>query len=91
MKHCYKYWIDRNKAYHNETVQKERIMNWYQKVKEEMINCECPQVKSFTRRNELDETHTSPHVMQQWMHNVNEMHRKAEKRPKNDIRRYFEC
>ena len=64
-------------------------MNWYKKIKEAMINCEYPQVKTFARRNKLNENNTSPYVMQQWIYNVNEIHRKAEKRPRNEIRRCF--
>ena len=65
VKHCYKCQIDRNKACHNETVQKERTMNCCKKVKESMTNFEYPQVKSFARRNKLNENNTSPYVMQQ--------------------------
>ena len=56
-----------------------------------MINCECPHIKVFVSRSELDKNHTKPHILQQWIYNVKEMHNKVEKLPKNDIRRYFEC
>ena len=56
-----------------------------------MLNFEHPQVKAFVRRNKLNENNTSPYVMQQWSYNVNEMREKAEKRPRNDVRRCFEC
>ena len=65
-------------------------MKWYKKVKEAMINCEYPHVKVFVLCSELDKNHTKPHILQQWVHNVKEMYNKAEKLPKNDIRRYFE-
>lgn len=56
-----------------------------------MINCEYPQANAFVWRNESNVNNTLPQAMQQWIYNVNEMHKKTEKRPRNDIRRYFEC
>ena len=43
---------------------KKKIMNWCEKVKEAMIDCEYPQVKAFARRNKLNENNISPCVMQ---------------------------
>ena len=56
-----------------------------------MINCEDPQVNVFSQRNILNANNSSPQVMQQWMCDANEMHKKAEKRPRNDTRRFFQC
>ena len=63
VQHYYECWIERNKIYHNERIQSKRIMNWYQKVKESMINSQYPQVQAFILRNELDPTKTKPHVL----------------------------
>ena len=52
--HYYECWIDRNKKYHEEEFQRNRIIKWYQKVKESMINSPYPQVKAFVQRNQLD-------------------------------------
>ena len=56
-----------------------------------MRNSHYPQVRVFVIYNELDPTKTKPHVLQRWIYNINEMHKKAVKKPKNNIRRYFEC
>ena len=56
-----------------------------------MINSQFPQVRAFILHNKLDLSRSKPHVLQRWIYNANEMYRKAEKRPMNDIRRYCEC
>ena len=56
-----------------------------------MINSLYPQVRAFVIRNELDPTKVKSNVLQRWIYNVKEMYKKADKRPKNDIRRYCEC
>ena len=88
--HYYECWIDRNMKYHEEEFQCNRIIKWYQKVKESMINSPYPQVKAFVQRNQLDTECVKIQAMQRWIYNVNEMVKKAEEKPKNDIRRYFE-
>ena len=49
-----------------------------------------PQVKAFVMRNELDPEKVKLHVLQRWIYNMKEMVKKADKRPKNNIRRYYE-
>ena len=66
-------------------------VQWYQKVKEVMINSQYPQVWAFVRRNELGLIKVKPYVLQQWIYNIKEMKKKADKIPKNDIRKYCEC
>ena len=88
--HYYECWIDRNKKYHEEEFQRNRIIKWYQKVKESMINSPYPQVKAFVQRNQLDTERVKTQAMQRWIYNVKEMVKKAEEKPKNDIRRYCE-
>ena len=66
-------------------------MDQYQKVKESMRNCKYPQVKAFIRKGDLDVNNMQIWVLQQQIYNVKEIYRKAEKRPKNDIQRYFKC
>lgn len=39
----------RNKAYHDEQVQRKRVVQWYEKEKEEVENSEYSQVKLFAR------------------------------------------
>jgi len=56
-----------------------------------MINSPYTQVRAFIIRNELDPKKVKPHALQRWIYNVKEMQKKADKRPKNDIRRYCEC
>ena len=56
-----------------------------------MINCKYPQVEVHARRNKLNVNSTSPHMMQKGIYNVNEMCKKVERRPRNNIKRCFEC
>jgi len=55
-----------------------------------MRNSPYPQVKAFVMRNELDPEKVKPHVLQRWIYNMKEIVKKADKRPKNDIRQYCE-
>ena len=89
VEHYYNYWIDRNKSFHDEEYQKERIMQWYQKVKESMRESPYPQVKAYVQRNDLNIDRTTLNNIVRWIYNVKEMVKKADKRPQNDIRRYF--
>ena len=89
IEHYYNCWIDRNKSFHDEEYQKERIMQWYQKVKESMRESPYPQVKAYVQRNELNIDRTTLNNIVRWIYNVKEMVKKADKRPQNDIRRYF--
>ena len=76
---CYQCWIDRNKACHNEIVQRERVMKWCQKVKEAMASSEYPQAKALARKSELDTSNAKTCVLQQWACNAKEMRRKAKR------------
>ena len=64
-------------------------MKQYQKVKVLIINSTYPLVRAFSMRNELKLTKTKTHVVQYQIYNANEMHTKADKRAKNNIRRYY--
>ena len=48
-----------------------------------------PQVKAYVQRNELNIDRTTLNNIVRWIYNVKEMVKKADKRPQNDIRRYF--
>ena len=64
-------------------------MQWYQKIKESMRDSPYPQVKAFVQRNELNVERATSNTITRWIYNIKEMVKKADKRPKNDIRRYF--
>ena len=48
------YWKDRNEAIHNKTIQRERMVDQYNKVKIDIELSEYPQMKKFTVRNKID-------------------------------------
>ena len=62
MNYC-KCWIDINKSYHDEKVQSKRIIQWYTKVKESMMNSSYSQVKAFVTRNEINPEKVKPYVL----------------------------
>ena len=48
-------------------------------------------VNMFVRRNQIEVNDCDTEVIKHWIYNNKEVMKKAEKIPKNDIRRYFEC
>ena len=48
-------------------------------------------VNIFIRRNQIEVKDCDTETIKRWIYNVKEVMKKAEKIPKNDIRRYFEC
>ena len=66
------------------------MREWYGNVVKEVENGEYPQIKVFVRRNKLNMNDVNVDTVLRWMCNVKEMRKKAEKIPKNGIRRYFE-
>ena len=88
--HYHECWIDRNKSYHEEEFQRERIMKWHQKAKEAMINSPCQQIKAFVQQNQLDTERVKNQTMQRQTCNAKEIAKKADEKPKNDMRRHYE-
>ena len=56
-KHCMLHyescWDHRNESYHNETIQRERIIKWHEKVKTRVERDKLMQVKLFVIRNRI--------------------------------------
>ena len=63
---------------------------WYNNVVKEVENDDFPQVKVFIRWNRTNVNNIQIDTVVRWIYNVKEMKIRAEKIPKNDIRRYFE-
>ena len=57
MHHCVIYykkcWDHRNKSYHDEAIQRQRVLKWYSKVKEQIDTKEPTQVKLLILRNKI--------------------------------------
>ena len=83
-------WDNRNQSLHSETVQRERVLEWYSKVKAQVETKEPRQVKLFAMRNHIQVERCRMETVLQWIYNVLKMIKKVEKVPQNDIRRYFE-
>ena len=83
-------WRHRNDEFHDEAKQRNRFINWYEKLKKEVESHEPPQVKLFVRRSALDLKRCSTETIRTWIHNVKELQKKVQKLSKGDIRRYFE-
>ena len=92
--HCVMYykkcWDHRNKAYHNEAIQRERVIKWYRNIKEQIETKEPMQVRLFIIRNRIQIEHCKTERITQWIYNAMKMIRKCKELPQNDIRRYFE-
>ena len=86
-----KCWKHRNNAYHDEEKQRERLIKWCERTKLQVEMHEPEQVKLFMRRNKIDVTRCENETMRLWICNANELRKKVEKFPANDIRRHFEC
>ena len=52
-------------------------------------NIKCLQAKVFVRKNELRINLIKTEIVQEWIMNLKEMKRKADRVPMNDIRRFF--
>ena len=84
-------WKHRNDVYHNEEKQRERLIKWHERIKLQVEMHEPEQVKIFMRRNKIDATRCKNETIRLWISNVNELRKKVEKLPANDIRRHFKC
>ena len=83
-------WKHRNEVFHNEKLQRVRMIKWYEKLKEEVEMNDPPQVKLFAQRTALDVERSNTETIKMWIQNVKELQRKVEKLPKGDIRRFCE-
>ena len=94
IKHCVKYynkcWNYRNKYYHNDEKQKERIIKQYKNIKRHVEDIEPLQVRIFIRRNKLNLQNSLIEIITRWVYNVKEIIKKVSKLPQNDKRRYCE-
>ena len=86
-----KCWMHRNESYHNPETQRNRIIEWYNKLKSYIERDEPLIVKLFVRKNPINVEDSNTETIKRWIYNVKEIMKKAEKLPRNDIRRYFEC
>ena len=69
---------------------KERIVKWYNKEKERAEKSELTQVRMFASKSKINVENSAVDMIKRWITNVKDIEKKAEKLPKNDIRRYFE-
>ena len=84
-----KCWDHRNKSYHDEAIQRQRVLKWYSKVKEQIDTKEPIQVKLFILRNKIQPEQSRTKAIVQWIYNAMKMIKKVQTLPQNDIRRYF--
>ena len=103
MRHCVmcykKCWDHRNESYHDETIQRQRVMKWHCKVKEQIETKEPLQVRLFIIRNKIQVEQCRTETIVQWMHNAMKMIKKAKNNQKMTLgdtlglRRFdtFEC
>ena len=84
-------WKHRNKAYHDPIKQRNRVVEWYNKLKSYIERSEPRMINMFIRINQIDVNSCNTETIRQWIYNAKEVMKKVEKLPKNDIRRYFEC
>ena len=84
------YWKYRNEEYHDPLKQRNRILEWYHKLKNYIERNESRMVNMFIRRHQIEVNNCNTETIKCWIYNAKEVMKKAEKIPKNDIRRYFE-
>ena len=81
--------IHRNKTYHDEEKQKERIIKQYQNKKERAENSDMQQVKEYVKKFTINIKWCSIETIKTWIKNLKIIEKKIRKVPKNDIRRYL--
>ena len=82
-------WDKRNESLHNDRMQRQRAIQWYNNIKRYVESNEPRRVQLFAARTELQIDQSRTETILQWIYNVKTMIRKVEKIPQNDIRRYF--
>ena len=93
IRHCvmhYKLcWDDRNEALHDDGMQRQRAMQWCNKVKKHVEHNKPRSVKLFADRTDVKIDQSRTETILQWICNVKTMMRKVEKIPQDDMRRFF--
>ena len=84
-------WKHRNEAYHDPIKQRNRMLEWYNKIKNYIERNEPRMVNLYIRKHEINVNECTTDTIRKWILNAKEVMKKAEKLKKNDIRRYFEC
>ena len=87
---CKECWDHRNECYNNAEKQRNRIVKWYEEVKENAEENETSQVKLFVRRSKINVEQCNADTIKTWICNVKKLIKKVEKSPIGDIRRHME-
>ena len=92
-KKCVEFYVkcqkQRNKIYHDEHKQRERVEKWYEKEKEKAKESDIPQVGEFAQKFKINIKQCTVDTIKKWIMNLRKIEKKMERVPANDIRRYF--
>ena len=80
---------ERNEAYHDECKQRQRITEWYKKVKNSAENSNKNQMRMYVKKYKINVQQYTLGTIKRQINNIKEFERKIEKIPQNNIRRYF--
>ena len=82
-------WKSRNECNNNVEQQKNRVIKWYEEVKQNIEENEPIAVKTFARRNAINVQRCNVDTIKQWIYNVKEIIKKVQRTPQGDIRRFI--
>ena len=82
-------WKSRNECNNNVEQQKNRVIKWYEEVKQNIEENEPIAVKTFARRNAINVQRCNVDTIKQWIYNVKEIIKKVQRTLQGDIRRFI--
>ena len=83
-------WEDRNNKLHDRVMQRERVVNWYEKEKRKARQSQYPQVKKCMEKREVNLETLNTEYIRRWTYSLRVLKKNAEKyQGTEDIRGYF--
>ena len=70
-------------------MQRRRVIEWKEKLENQVEEKEPLAVKMYARRNKIDVERSSVEGIKRWIYGIKDMIKKVEKIHVEDIRRYF--